>query len=289
MSLAAAASALIGIKINYSKTALTVHSFPYFEARDLVSCEKLILEKLNYCIDPCYSPVCFIKLMLRVWHGHRNRHGELWHEATNLANKFILFFESLQYSSMTIAVSALLLAFLKLGVDSSEWLHSLPNRCYTTVDASGCKVVDKCLESFRRCNQMTMRNICYEDNSNNSPTTVTAMIENKLSIQAVPAIPKPSITPTSENLGVVNRDIFEDGNGNDLVECVAGSTAAEVECQENIGYTFAPIHCSSSQRTLDRLELKRPVPRTFDGTSNSGDRNSECCEEGSFVKCSRKI
>ena len=281
VSLTAAAATLIGIKIHYSKKALTVESFPYFQAHDLVNCERLVLEKLDYSVDPCYSPICFMKYMLHLWPGHRSRHEELMQEATGLVDKFILSFESIQYSPMTIAVSALLLASLKLRIDSSDWLQNLPGQCYTSADAS----VDKCLESFRACSQTTCQTLSGMS-STNSPTTVTAIIDNKLTIKDIPT---PSITPTAELLGTSCNDYGggdQSSNMKDEITC----SIPNKHCR-NIGYTFAPIHCSSSQHSLDQLELKRPVPRTLESLSNCGEKKRigediECNSSAKYRKIS---
>lgn len=276
VSLTAAAASLIGTKIHYSKKALTVESFPYFQAHDLVNCERLILEKIDYNIDPSYSSVSFIKCILHVWPGCKTRHEELQKEAFILADKFVLSFESVQYSPMTIAVSALLLAFLKLDIDSSEWLQSLPSRCYSSVDASGCKVVDKCLESFIACNQSVGESTCTDKLSNNSPTTVTAMIENKLSITTtiIDAIPTPSITPSVENLGCDNFEATKEMI-NEAANYGSNDRNKDYEVNEVTGNTFAPIqiHSSSSQHNLPDgiMELKRPVPRSLGLESRKRD------------------
>jgi len=265
------------------KKALTVESFPYFHSHDLVNCERLVLEKLDYSVDPCYSPICFMKYMLHLWPGHKSRQEELMQEATGLVDKFILSFESIQYSPMTIAVSALLFASLKLRIDSSDWLQNLPGQCYTSVDAS----VDKCLESFRACSQTTCQTPSSLS-SNNSPTTVTAMIENKLTIKAIPAIPTPSITPTAEILGTSCSD-YGDSEQNSNIEDEITCSVPNKRCR-NIGYTFAPIHSSSSQHSLDQLELKRPVPRTLELQSNCGEKKrfGDDIECNSSAKC-RKV
>ena len=149
LSLTAAAAALIGTKIHDSKRALSVESFPYFKVHDLVNCERLILEKINYDIDPLQSPASFMKIMLDIWPGCVHRHNEIFREACDLVDAFWMTFESVQYSPMTIAVSALLLTFSKLKIDSSDWLRFLPSRCLTPIDGTGYRAIDRCLVSFR--------------------------------------------------------------------------------------------------------------------------------------------
>lgn len=232
MSLSAAACTLIGTKIHYSKKSLTVESFPYFKPHDLVSYERSILEKIDYDVDPSLTPSSFMRYMLCVWPNCLERHDEILREAFELVASFWLSAESTLYSPMTIAVAALLLALNKLDIDSSDWLNFVPSCCLSLVDQSGRKVVDKCLESFRRPN---------------SPTTVTAHIESKLNISP----------PVRDDYSVRKRPNLH------LDEQEGGSSATCFKPIERNGWSTNRLDCIEIEDIEEIDDIRKPVPITL--------------------------
>lgn len=252
VSLTAAAATLIGTKIHYSKKSLTVGSFPYFKVHDLVNCERLILEKINYDIDPLQSPASYMKIMLDIWPGCMHRHDEIYREACELVDVFWMTVESLQYNPMTIAVSALSLTFSKLQIDSSDWLRYLPSQCVTQVDATGCRATDRCLESFKACNLKSCTGSAVQGN-NRSPTTVTAMMEGNLIMDPIPV---PPITPT--NVVSVDSEGVNDG-ATSSGDGISGDDGNSSRGTKDL--IFFPIKSNRTpQHDAMKLEWKRPVP-----------------------------
>ena len=183
MSLVAAASAIVATKVHESSRSLSPASFPYFEAIDLVSFERNLLGKIQYKIYPNHNPTTIMFNMLEAWENGSDFHEALRGEASALLTIFWLSIESVQYNPVTIATSALLLAFSKLQIDPSHWLQVLPGSCIpksSPLLPLHCDV-DKCLESFVKSGSFSSASlqICIpaiDENKlhfSNSPSTIT--------------------------------------------------------------------------------------------------------------------
>lgn len=149
VSLAAAASALVSTKIHDSCKSLKTASFPYFKPSELINFERDLLALIKYEISPSHTPVSFVRYMLCVWPLGHPKHLALSNEANRLISAFWLSLDSTLYTPFTIAVSALLLAFFRLDIDSSDWLKCLPECCLAKISSSLCLDVDACLQSFK--------------------------------------------------------------------------------------------------------------------------------------------
>lgn len=161
-------------------------SFPHFSCEDLVSCERMILARIDFCVVPLATPSAFVSVFISIWLGDVSK-GEVmsvaenimrtadnliselleginfFHISTYLFNVFSfnnrpLIFNSepeyLIYSPSTIAFSALLLSFLHLHIDCTDWMRWVPENCRLIENNMNrfphLVDVDECLQCFQR-------------------------------------------------------------------------------------------------------------------------------------------
>lgn len=156
VALAAAASVLIASKIHES-TPLSVSSFSHLKKQDLVAFERIVLNKLRYALYPLCTPAAFIQSFIELW-PHFEGRQILTETAYDLVGGFFEAPESPHFSPSTVALSALLISFSKIGKDCTEWLDEVPNIClpnpnhpiFNTPTMLSYLDVDNCLAVFQR-------------------------------------------------------------------------------------------------------------------------------------------
>lgn len=176
VSIAAAVSAIVATKLHDSSRSLTPASFPYFKTVDLVNFERYLLDRIQYCVELDVTPILFVRYMLCVWKSGEAYHGDLFDEASALISAFWVSIESTFYAPFTIAISALLLAFSKLQLDSAEWLQYLPESCFPSdpkSSSSSCFDIDSCFQSFMKLESSQ----CSVESRTVSPNAITDVPE----------------------------------------------------------------------------------------------------------------
>jgi len=80
-------------------------------------------------VDPRITPASLVQLMVFVWPNMQETHAALIREARSLILNFLPSVQSASFATLTIAMSALLLAFFKMKMDPADWLSYLPDSC----------------------------------------------------------------------------------------------------------------------------------------------------------------
>ena len=207
ISLAAAVSAIVATKVHDSSRSLSTASFPFFKAIDLVSFERYLLEKIQYDISINNNPTLFMLNMLEAWEEGQQFHEALLREASALLSLFWLSIESITYAPFTIATSALLLSFSKLGVDPSSWLKTLPESCIPRSSPllPLCFDVDRCLETFVKSGSASMSSLQInisiideiKDRKDASPSTISDLPKSPTVLP--PAVSDFVVTAATDN------------------------------------------------------------------------------------------
>ena len=142
-SLAAAVSAVLAEKMFSQRSHLCFRSFPYFSKIELDSFERLVLETLQYDINPGNTPCNLIRLLTNECPVLTDRKEVIVNEACAIVEEYWKAVKSsLEYSQLTIAVMALLVSFTRQKIDTRELFEALPAECYHSVD--------DCIRNFKK-------------------------------------------------------------------------------------------------------------------------------------------
>lgn len=144
--LTAATALILATKLHDSRCGISKSSFPCFQPIKLVEFERLILKTIQFDINPCHSPTVLMQYMLKVHPVLADSRESLLAMAEGLLSGFLVSVHSSSFTPSTIALTTLLLAFTKLGIESTDWIKSLPRSCSSTDNE---KInIDRCLSSY---------------------------------------------------------------------------------------------------------------------------------------------
>mmetsp|Transcript_10096 Transcript_10096/g.9795 ORF Transcript_10096/g.9795 Transcript_10096/m.9795 type:complete len:316 (-) Transcript_10096:238-1185(-) len=154
VSYAAAVSILLGTKLHDSKRELTMSNFECLKMDELIHFERLLLFKTGFSMAPQITPTSFVRKLLIVWQEPMI-HSKLADLADSLVAKFWEEPKSLLFTPCTVAIAALILSFSISHMDCTEWLNSIPNFCFPSID-NGSSLnpklfdIDECLIAFKK-------------------------------------------------------------------------------------------------------------------------------------------
>jgi hypothetical protein len=209
--LTAAASLVISSKLLGSQKKIVPISFsPYFKAANVAAFERKVLNSIKFDINPMNTPTEIMKMMMVVWPMGSCHHGLLLTIANEIVTEFLVCEESIRFSSPTLAMSAILLAFRKVGVDSSAWMRQIPEtflKCEFYANVLLCQQsCDQYLEVQQPCPVRTFNSKCI------SPTTQTELFH--------------SLSPSPSS----------------MVSSLGASSEQQKQQEDVIGCSFVPIN-----------------------------------------------
>ena len=145
--LAAATSLILAAKLHDSKCSISKASFPCFRASKLAEFERLILNTIQFDISPCHTPTVLIQYLLNIHPAFSDSRDQIITKTEEAISEFWVSIESSSFTSVTVALSTLVLAFnaLRMDRESVDWIKSLP---HTILNSAEQEEIDRCLQTY---------------------------------------------------------------------------------------------------------------------------------------------
>lgn len=173
ISLAAISCILVSSKLHNYHNVLTLANFHDFDSNDLTSYQFEFLKVINFDIHVNTTPAVCIEVLLSLWNGDDQLKSSLKSQSDIFVSEFHSLPVSMIFAPSTIAICAIILSFSTLRMDCSQWLNSVPDKCFRKLisDHSDHSLldIDKCLDIFQRVEKVYLM---LPKSSSLSPTSV---------------------------------------------------------------------------------------------------------------------
>lgn len=114
----------------------------FYKTAEIVVYERLVLNSINFEINPMNTPVEIMKMMMLIWPAGHDNHIHLLTSAYTFLSEFRVYMESIKYTPSTLAVAAILQAFREIKSDPIELLQQLPTNLLMCETEGSASIID---------------------------------------------------------------------------------------------------------------------------------------------------